>query len=217
MKDSPARQRAATRRALSGCWMLCLAAPALAQTIPVTTPRLAPRPATGVAVTPGAPAMSGATSPGPPSVTYPSQQPVASTGAMAYPVQQPYATAPAPVAVVVPQRAEAGACRVQPSPDRQTLVLVSGSEALARHHLALGEFRAQQVVHSPDGRWAVAFTKLRGAAQFAALTIDLEHCESLSVIPIAAAGDDARFDGDDVVLVVGGKERRVKLGNRSVR
>ena len=119
--------------------------------------------------------------------------------------------------MVAPQRAAAGACRVQPTPDRQTLVLVSGAEALARQHLPLGEFRAQQVVHSPDGRWAVAYTKLRGAAQYAAITIDLERCELQRVIDLNAAGEDVRFEGDDAVLRLSAGELRVGLRDGRVR
>ena len=128
-----------------------------------------------------------------------------------------YAAAPPPVAPVIPQRAEAGACRAQPTPDRQTLMLVSGAAALARGHVPLGEFRAQQVVHSPDGRWAVAYTKLRGAAQFAAVTIDLERCEVQRVLDLSAAGEDVRFDGDDAVLRLANGERRIGLRDGRVR
>ena len=127
-----------------------------------------------------------------------------------------YAAAPA-AAPVIPQRAEAGACRAQPTPDRQALTLVSGAPALARAHLPLGEFRAQQVVHSPDGRWAVAYTKLRGAAQYAAMTIDLERCELQRVIDLSAAGEDVRFDGDDAVLRLSTGERRIVLRDGRVR
>jgi hypothetical protein len=66
-----------------------------------------------------------------------------------YSVQTPQAAAygvpNAPAAMVTPKRAAAGCCRAQPSPDRQTLMLVSGAEALARHHVPLGELRSQQI------------------------------------------------------------------------
>jgi hypothetical protein len=81
----------------------------------------------------------------------------------------------------------------------------------------LGEFRAQQVVHSSDGRWAVAFTKLRGAPQFAALTLDLERCSVQRTIELPAAGSDALFDGDQALLRYHGGERRVSLKDGSVR
>jgi hypothetical protein len=119
--------------------------------------------------------------------------------------------------MVTPQRAAAGSCRAQPSPDRQTVLLVSGPEALARHHVPLGEFRSQQIVHSPDGRWAVVFTKLRGAPQFAALTIDLERCEMQRAIDIPATGEDARFEGDEAVLRLSEGEVRVGLRDGRVR
>lgn len=122
-----------------------------------------------------------------------------------------------PAAMVTPQRAAAGSCRAQPSPDRRTVMLVTGAEALARHHVPLGEFRSQQIVHSPDGRWAVVFTKLRGAPQFAALTIDLERCEMQRTIEITASGEDARFEGDEAVLRLSEGELRVGLRDGKVR
>jgi len=108
-------------------------------------------------------------------------------------------------------------CRVQPSAERQALALVSGEPPLPREHVPLGEFRAQQVVHSPDGRWAVAFTKLRGAPQFAALTLDLERCSVQRTIELPGAGQDAVFEGTEAVLRYVGGEQRVPLADRSVR
>ena len=187
--------------------LLLVDAQAMAQTIPVTTPRLPPRSAAAAqpaAVPAGAPgANAAATQAAPSARTTP--QPAAYSGTAQV------------AAMVAPQRAAAGACRVQPTPDRQTLVLVSGAEALARQHLPLGEFRAQQVVHSPDGRWAVAYTKLRGAAQYAAITIDLERCELQRVIDLNAAGEDVRFEGDDAVLRLSAGELRVGLRDGRVR
>ena len=116
-----------------------------------------------------------------------------------------------------PQRAAAGPCRVQPTPDRQALTLVSGADAQARQHLPLGEFRAQQVRHSPDGRWAVAFIKLRGAAQFAVVTIDLERCEAQRTIELPAAGEDATFDGDEALLRLSDGERRIAMRDGRVK
>lgn len=129
---------------------------------------------------------------------------------------QAYASPAAPPAQPLPAAA-AGRCRVLPSPERQSLALVSGEPPLPREQLPLGEFRAQQVVHSPDGRWAVAFTKLRGAAQFAALTIDLEGCRMQRTIDLPAAGSDAEFDGDRALLHFAGGQRQVDLKDRSVR
>ena len=114
-------------------------------------------------------------------------------------------------------RAAAGPCRVLPSPERQVLALMSGEPPLPREQVALGEFRAQQVIHSADGRWAVAFTKLRGAAQFAALAIDLERCAVQQTHPIPGAGNDATFQGDEMVLRYEGGERRVPLRDGRVR
>jgi hypothetical protein len=135
--------------------------------------------------------------------------------AQPYPNQQ-YQPQPA-FAAVTPQRAPAGACRAQVTPERQTVMLVSGADALARGHVPLGEYRAQQIVHSPDGRWAVVYTKLRGVAQFAALTIDLERCEMQRTIELKAAGEDVRFDGDDAVLRLTSGEQRIGLRDGRVR
>lgn len=201
--------------------LLSAALPVLAQTIPVTTPRLPPRTATAgqAAAQAGAQpaAYAGFT---PQSSVYagagaqPSSYASPAPQANAYGAGGPAYAAPA---MVAPERAPPGACRAQPTPDRQTLVLVSGTEALARQHLPLGEFRAQQVVHSPDGRWAVAYTKLRGALQYAAMTIDLERCEVQRVIDLGAAGEDVRFEGDEAVLRLSDGERRVALRDGRVR
>lgn len=209
-------KRAATalRAGLVGAALGC-SVYAFAQAIPVTTPRLPPRGAgPGPAPQPGAYTSAGAPPgayPGAYTGAQPGVQP-ATYGAAA--AQSAYGS---PGAAVMPQRAPAGACRAQPTPDRQTLLLVSGPDALARAHLPLGEFRAQQVVHSPDGRWAVAFTKLRGAAQYAAMTIDLERCELQRVIDLSTAGEDARFEGDEVLLRLADGERRVGLRDGRVR
>lgn len=226
----------AVRLAMAGC-LLAATQTVLAQAMAVTTPRLPPRSAgTG----PGTPAVPAARSQAPvqagaqtgmPANVYTSMQSGSHYGspppAGAY--ASPPATGPAyggyaaattattATAAVIPQRAEASACRAVPTPDRQTLMLVSGAAALARGHVPLGEFRAQQVVHSPDGRWAVVYTKLRGAAQFAAVTIDLERCEVHRVLDLSAAGEDVRFDGDDVVLRLANGERRIGLRDGRVR
>lgn len=186
-----------TVRWLLAAMALNAALPVLAQTISVTTPRLPPRGTATAAAQPGA-------------YTSPTPQGNAGSGAATTP-------AAAAVAKATPQRAPSGACRAQPTPDRQTLVLVSGPDSLARAQLPLGEFRVQQVVHSPDGQWAVAFTKLRGVPQYAAMTIDLERCEVQRVIDLSAAGEDARFEAGDVVLRLSDGERRVALRDRSVR
>ena len=202
--------------------LLAIVLPVGAQAIAVTTPRLPPRIDAPGATQPQ-PAQAQPASPqhAPAQPAHGAQQPYA---AQPYPTQQSpaqtaaYGAMPAPAApMVVPQRAAAGNCRAQTTPDRQTLMLVSGAEALARAHVPLGEFRAQQVVHSPDGRWAVAYTKLRGAAQFAALTIDLERCEVGRSVELSVAGDDVRFEGDEAVLLLGGKERRIGLRDGRVR
>lgn len=203
--------------------LVTAAMPVLAQTIPVTTPKLAPR---AQGPTPGQSQSQPQASPqyagqaGMQQGSYQASPPQA--GGYAAPATQgaaygAYAPAVPAAAPVIPQRAEAGACRAQTTPDRQTLMLVSGTPALARTHVPLGEFRAQQVVHSSDGRWAVAYTKLRGAAQFAAMTIDLERCEVQRVLDLSAAGEDVRFEGDDAVLRLTDGERRIGLRDGRVR
>jgi len=110
-----------------------------------------------------------------------------------------------------------GSCRVEVAPDRQTLTFVGTTDALPRHYLPLGDFRAQQVVHSPDGRWAVAFIKLRGKNQFAMLTMDLMKCKEQHSVDLAQAGEDATFEADIVTVHFGGKEKKWPLADRRVR
>ncbi len=112
-------------------------------------------------------------------------------------------------AMPVARSGAAGACRAEPSPDRQSVTLL-GADALPR-------FRVQQVIHSPDGRWAVALTKLRGQPQFAALTLDLSRCAAAHTVDLPAAADDARFEADEAVLLMAGRERRIKLADLRVR
>ncbi len=126
------------------------------------------------------------------------------------------ATAQPPVAMVATPSAPGGTCRVQPSPDRQTLSLL-GPDGLPRRHVPLGEFRVQRVVHSDDGAWAVALTKLRGEDQFAAMTLDLSRCESANTVDLPATGEDVRFDGDAAVVRLAKGERRVPLRSGLVR
>jgi hypothetical protein len=126
------------------------------------------------------------------------------------------ATAQPPVAMVATPSAPGGMCRVQPSPDRQTLSLL-GPDGLPRRHVPLGEFRLQRVVHSDDGAWAVALTKLRGEDQFAAMTLDLSRCESANTVDLPATGEDVRFEADAVVVRLAKGERRVPLRSGLVR
>lgn len=131
--------------------------------------------------------------------------------------QQPgQGAAEAPVAAIAARSAAPGNCRAELSPDRQNISLM-GTDALPRQHVPLGEFRAQQVIHSPDGRWAVALTKLRGRPQFALVAIDLARCEAVDTLDLPAAADDARFEGDEAVVRIGGGERRVRLSSSRVR
>ncbi|MCU0952912.1 MAG: hypothetical protein MUC68_18265, partial [Burkholderiaceae bacterium] len=119
-------------------------------------------------------------------------------------------------AMPVARSSAPGACRAEPSPDRQSVTLL-GADALPRQHVPLGEFRVQQVIHSPDGRWAVALTKLRGRPQFAALALDLARCAPTHTIDLPAAAEDARFEADEAVLLLGGRERRMKLADARAR
>ncbi len=117
------------------------------------------------------------------------------------------------VAMVAPvPSAPGGTCRVKPSPDRQTMSLL-GPDGQPRRHVPLGDFRVQRVVHSPDGLWAVALTKLRGEPQFAALTLDLTRCETAHTVELPAAGEDVRFEADAAVVQMAGGERRVRLAD----
>ena len=130
---------------------------------------------------------------------------------------QPAAPAGDVVASVAPTRSTAaGNCRADPSPDRQSVSLL-GPDALPKQHVPLGEYRVQQVVHSPDGRWAVAFIKLRGQPSFALISLDLARCEAQNTVDLPAAGEDARFEGDEAIVTLGGKERRVRLASSRVR
>lgn len=184
-------------------------------------------PAPGVGQTPahGAPdyGTPGYTAPG---YGAPGQAPAPSTSGIASPMQQRrgsayapqsgYAAAvPAAPMIATPSTAP-GNCRVQSSPDRQSLSLL-GADGLPRRHVPLGEFRVQRVVHSGDGAWAVAITKLRGENQFAAMTLDLARCETANTMDLPAAGDEVRFEADAVVVRLGQAERRVPLKSELVR
>lgn len=123
----------------------------------------------------------------------------------------------APAAPNIAQRSQAsGNCRLEAAPDKQTLSLV-GSDALAKKHVPLGEFRVQQTVHAPDGRWAVALVKLRGQAQYAVMSFDLTRCEPQVTQDLGSVPLDARFESDAAVISLQGSEQRVPLTNRSLR
>jgi hypothetical protein len=203
--------RVAVRSWLLGASIAALGLPSavLAQAFPIVPPRLPPRAAAHAGQAPQAPQAPGAAA----GQAARAQAPVPQSYApQAYP-----STGPAPMPAVTTAAAPPGRCRVQPSPERASLALVSGEPPLAREHVPLGEFRAQQVIHSQDGRWAVAFTKLRGAPQFAALSFDLEGCRVQRSIELPAAGSDALFEGDQALLRFAGGERRVPLNDGSVR
>lgn len=124
---------------------------------------------------------------------------------------------PGQVAMVAPTpSAPGGTCRVQPSPDRQSMSLL-GPDGQPRRHLPLGDFRVQQVVHSPDGMWAVAYTKLRGEPQFAAMTLDLTRCETTNTVDLPAAGEAVRFEADSAIVQMTQGERRLRLASTRVR
>lgn len=132
--------------------------------------------------------------------------------------QQPGYTTSAqpPAAMTAKPSAAGGHCRAQPSPDRQTLSLV-GPDGLPRRHVPLGAFRVQRVVHSDDGTWAVALTKLRGEERFAAMTLDLARCETANTVDLPATGGDIRFESDAVVVRLVQGERRVPLRSELVQ
>jgi hypothetical protein len=136
---------------------------------------------------------------------------------------QPYGPQPgpgaasAPVAAVATQPSAAGGtCRAHPSPDRQTISLL-GPDGLPRRHIPLGDFRVQQVTHSPDGLWAVAVTKLRGESQFAAMTLDMTACQTSNSTSLPAESESVRFEVDTALITTPQGERRIGLSNARVR
>lgn len=110
-----------------------------------------------------------------------------------------------------------GPCKVTVSPERQSLTLVGATDNLPRTNVPLGDFRAQSVIHAPDGRWAVAFLKLRGQPQFAMFTMDLTQCKEGHTVDLAQAGEDATFEGDNVTVRTGGKTQQWPLANPRMR
>lgn len=110
-----------------------------------------------------------------------------------------------------------GPCKVTVSPERQSLTLVGATDNLPRTNVPLGDFRAQTVIHAPDGRWAVAFLKLRGQSQFAMFTMDLTQCKEGHTVDLAQAGEDATFEGDNVTVRTGGKTQQWPLANPRMR
>ncbi len=109
-----------------------------------------------------------------------------------------------------------GNCRADLSPDRQAVSLM-GADALPKQHVALGDFRAQRVIHSPDGRWAVAFVKLRGRPQYAAMTFDLTRCGAANSVDLPGEPNDARFDGDELIVQLGHEQHRIALVSPRIR
>lgn len=125
-------------------------------------------------------------------------------------------TAPQVAMVAPTPSAPGGACRVQPSPDRQSMSLL-GPDGQPRRHVGLGDFRVQRVVHSPDGRWAVAVTKLRGEPQYAATAMDLTRCEPAHTIDLPDDGSDVVFEADNARIRTGRGERLLQLADPRVR
>jgi hypothetical protein len=220
---------------------------ALAQAISITTPQLPPRataPAStaspadpgghpGSHGVPAAPAPAG----GSPYGGAPVYAPAAAGGGRApasplqqhggrggfppaYPGQAPGAdsgyAAPSDGAAIATPSQPGGTCRAQPSPERHSVSLL-GPDGLPRSHVPLGEFRVQFVSHSPDGQWAVAVTKLRGQAQYAATAIDLARCVVTHTVALAAAADEVRFDGAVAMLRMASREQRLPLADPRVR
>ena len=191
---------------------------------------------------PAAPAYGQGATPGTAPVQYGSQPYGGTQGASAGYGSQPYAAAaqvavpspmtarrtdgaaawgsapqhadPAQTAALGPQapsRAE-GACRPQVAPDRQSITLL-GADALPRSHVPLGEFRVQKIFQSSDGLWAVAITKLRGADEFAAMTIDLARCKSLDAIGLSAPASAIEFEKDGAVLQLPNAKQRIHFAS----
>jgi hypothetical protein len=203
---------------LTICLTLCLLTVQIASAqslIPVQTPRLPAR--TDIAGGAPNPASQGQNPQGQnPQGQYPQQgsQPVYANRQQ--PGGYPQDQLP-PQAMIAPTKAPDGACRATSSANNQTVVLISGPQALPRLHVPLGEFRAQDIVHSPDGKWAVVFLKLRGVAQYAVMSFDLERCATEKTLDLASAGTDARFEGDEAILQIGKAEQRMPLRDRRIR
>jgi len=215
---------------------LLLACSAHAENFPIVPPRLTPRAGAATPVAQAYPPQPAITQP---SQAYASvgtqgsdQSAGTNYGNTAYGTSSGYLAAPSsplgaapvagyggrntsanlpPASVVQPERAQQGTCRVELSPDRQTLELVSGIPALARDHVPLGDYRAQLVTHSSDGRWAVAYAKLRGANQYAALVIDLQGCGLRQTYELPGMGESVSFDLDSAVLRHSHGEKRIDL------
>jgi hypothetical protein len=122
------------------------------------------------------------------------------------------------IAALGPQAASKadGACRPQVPPDRQSITLV-GSDALPRAHIPLGDFRVQKIFQSPNGLWAVAVTKLRGADEFGAMTIDLGRCKALDAIGLSAPPSAVEFEGDSALLQLPSAKQRIQLAAPGAR
>lgn len=73
------------------------------------------------------------------------------------------------------------------------------------------------MAHSPDGLWAVAVTKLRGEAQFAAMTLDMTACQTSNSASLPAEGESVRFEVDTALITTPQGERRIGLSNARVR
>lgn len=124
------------------------------------------------------------------------------------PPDAPQAVALAPQAAGTAQ----GACRPQMSPDRQSITLL-GADALPRAHVPLGDYRVQKIFPAPSGAWAVAITKLRGADEYAAMTIDLNRCKSQGAVGVNGLAADVEFVGETAVLQLPGGRQRISLAS----
>jgi hypothetical protein len=117
-----------------------------------------------------------------------------------------------PAVALAPQAASSapGGCRPQMSPDRQSITLL-GADALPRAHIPLGDFRVQKIFPAPGGAWAVAITKLRGADEYAAMTIDLNRCKSPGAVGVNGLAAEVEFEGETAVLQLPGGRQRISL------
>ncbi len=199
---------------------------AMAQSIQIQIPKMTERPAAGAVAQPTA-AQSAYGAQPQTSAAYGAQgaQPAQSgytpqPQASAYGAQgsQPTYGGAAAISGPAPTKPTSGGpCKVTVSPERQTLILVGVTDNLPRTNVPLGDFRAQTVIHAPDGRWAVAFLKLRGQPQFAMFTMDLSECKEGHTVDLAQAGEDATFEGDNVTVRAGGKSQQWPLANPRMR
>ncbi len=118
-----------------------------------------------------------------------------------------------PVAAPAPT----GLCALKVSTDRSTMQLMDPVSGAERRHVSLGRDRMQKAFTSADGAWTVVLYKVRGAAQYGIIAIDLANCEPQDFVKVPAAAEAARFSAEEVTLTFpGGKEQTIGLRNKAL-